>query len=1119
MMLRATICFIVAALLAADMVWAGGSGLNVIVVVNQNSTNSVQLGNDYCEQRGVPPQNVLRTTGWTVGSTDWSPGDFETNLLNPLLAMIASRGLTNQAEFVLLSMDIPYRVADSEADGGSWDSTTSVLFYGFKTNTAQVEGVPNCSLPNYSSNSYAYSELPFSQAPPNTATTNSFLAMMLTDTNLAAAENTLCRSVAADCSYPTQTVYLAKTDDSAENVRFVEFDNSVFENQVVGNYAVTRIDTDSTAFTNLFGLQTGLNSFSLATNAFVPGSLGDNLNSYGGFIFENSFGQATALAFLEAGTAGSYGTVSEACSYTQKFPNPLDYFYQTRGFSLAEAYYQSVLNPYEGLLVGEPLAAPFARPGRADWSSLTNGSVLSGQATLSPVFTAAATNLPLARVDLFVDGTFFQTMTNLPPVAGNTVSATLNGYTCTYTVPTNATLASVAAGLANALNTYSTNTQVQAFPAGDRIELQSLTVMNPGSNVTVTTSSAIGSASGLATQLTAARPVFLDTVATGYQEVAIVNTPTNGDWLQFTFQKTNGDVVTIGVTNTTSGITIGTLAQNLVNLINATPALQSADGLFASDFYDYDNANPSSPEVLFTLYANTPGWLASQILATLTTSPDLLSTPTGPNPLADNVSDLRPRNHLYLSSGADSLAVSFVCDTTQLADGYHQLTAVAYEGDSVETQTRATRNVQIQNTSLTAALTALPTGTNATLDQQMQFTVTANTTNVASIELFSTGGSLGAVTNQAAAVFEVSAAYLGLGLHPFYALVTDETGHRYQTQTIWYRVLPAITVVFAPSISVQPVGQGVAAGTSATLSVTASGAAPLSYQWWDSAGAILAATNASYMLNPAQTNNSDNYFVVVTNAYGSVTSSVAALVVYLPVTITSQPASQVVPALSTAMFAVTASSYPAPFYQWTFNNTNLPGATSSTLVISNVLLANLGDYAVLVGNGFSSNTSDTATLSMSPSITMPFVGGTAVWGYSATLSVGAIGTGLLSYQWFQNGVAIADATNPVFSLSSVQFTNGGPYSVVVSSDLGSVTNTALLVVNPAGTVMGMCASITITGVPGYTYVIQYTSDLAVTNSWITLTNLTLQQPVELWVDTSTNAQVVPHRYYQVLPGQ
>ena len=210
----------------------------------------------------------------------------------------------------------------------------------------------------------------------------------------------------------------------------------------------------------------------------MPGALGDSLTSYGGYILENS-GQTPALAFLEAGAAGSYGTVVEPCNYTQKFPDPLDYFYQTRGFSLAEAYYQSVLNPFEGLMVGEPLAAPFARPGSADWSSLTNGTVLSGQATLSLIFTAAATNLPLAQVDLFVDGTFFQTMTNLPPAAGNVLSATLNGYTVNYTVPTNATLASVAAGLANALNPQSNTTQVQAFPVGDRIELQSLAVTFP----------------------------------------------------------------------------------------------------------------------------------------------------------------------------------------------------------------------------------------------------------------------------------------------------------------------------------------------------------------------------------------------------------------------------------------------------------------------------------------------------------------------------------------------------------------------------------------------------------------------------------------------------------------
>ena len=135
-------------------------------------------------------------TGWTGGAISWSPADFQTYLLNPLLAMIASRGLTNQAQFVLLSMDIPYRVVD----GTGQNSTTSVLFYGFKTNGTPVIGIPSCSLPDNSSNSYAYSELPFRQATPTTAATNSFLAMMLTDTNLAGAKSILRRSVAADCS-------------------------------------------------------------------------------------------------------------------------------------------------------------------------------------------------------------------------------------------------------------------------------------------------------------------------------------------------------------------------------------------------------------------------------------------------------------------------------------------------------------------------------------------------------------------------------------------------------------------------------------------------------------------------------------------------------------------------------------------------------------------------------------------------------------------------------------------------------------------------------------------------------------------------------------------------------
>ena len=497
----------------------------------------------------------------------------------------------------------------------------------------------------------------------------------------------------------------------------------------------------------------------------------------------------------------------EPCNYTQKFPDPVDYFYQTRGFTLAEAYYQSVLNPYEGLLVGEPLAAPFARPGGGSWSSLTNGTVLSGPVTLNPVFTAAATNLPLAQVDLFVDGTFYQTMTNLPPTPGNLVSTTVNGRTTSYTVQTNDTLAAVAAGLAAALNAQTNATQVQAFPVGDRIELQSLVLVTPGSNVTETATATAGAASVLTTHLAAARPVFLDTVATGYQVVTIYNTPQVGDWLVFDFIKTNGTEVTVGVTNTTAGATIGDLAQNLVNLINATPALASADGLVAEDFFDADPYGQAA--VQFNLYARTPGWPASQIQSTLYTSTNLMATPDSAAPLADNVTDLRPRNHLYVSSGTAVLPVNFPLDTTRLADGWHQLTAVAYEGTSVATQTRVTRNVLIQNTGLTATLTVLPTGALATPAQTLQFTVTANPTNIARIELFSTGGSLGVITNQPTAVFKVNSAVLGLGLHPFYALVTDQAGHQYQTQTISYRIISlALTLTGTPPVLSWPAWSG-----------------------------------------------------------------------------------------------------------------------------------------------------------------------------------------------------------------------------------------------------------------------------------------------------------------------
>jgi hypothetical protein len=240
-----------------------------------------------------------------------------------------------------------------------------------------------------------------------------------------------------------------------------------------------------------------------------------------------------------------------------------------------------------------------------------------------------------------------------------------------------------------------------------------------------------------------------------------------------------------------------------------------------------------------------------------------------------------------------------------------------------------------------------------------------------------------------------------------------------------------------------------------------------------------------------------------------------------PPSITSQPPPVTLHAGGNASFTVTTTGALPLNYQWSLNGTNIPGATAATLTISNVSQTDLGAYAVVVSNPFGSTNSSDAMLSMYPFIETPFTGAITDWGQDTTLSLEGWGTGPLSYQWFKDGVAVINATNQTLFLPGIQFTNAGLYSIVLLSPLGSVTNIpAQVVVNPAGVSIGMYPGVTVSGVVGYTYTIQASSDLTNTNGWTTTATLTLIQPVQLWVDISVNAlsPANPHKYYRVVPG-
>ena len=84
----------------------------------------------------------------------------------------------------------------------------------------------------------------------------------------------------------------------------------------------------------------------------------------------------------------------------------------------------------------------------------------------------------------------------------------------------------------------------------------------------------------------------------------------------------------------------------------------------------------------------------------------------------------------------------------------------------------------------------------------------------------------------------------------------------------------------APSISSPPASYTASVGESATFRVTATGAAPLSYQWQRGGVPITGATGTSYTLPSVKTtDNGAQFRVVVKNASGTVTSPVATLTV------------------------------------------------------------------------------------------------------------------------------------------------------------------------------------------------------------------------------------------------
>ena len=167
------------------------------------------------------------------------------------------------------------------------------------------------------------------------------------------------------------------------------------------------------------------------------------------------------------------------------------------------------------------------------------------------------------------------------------------------------------------------------------------------------------------------------------------------------------------------------------------------------------------------------------------------------------------------------------------------------------------------------------------------------------------------------------------------------------------------------------------------------------------------------------------------------------------------PRSSIIPGNTVIFRASVLGALPVR-YQWLRNGAPLPGETNIWLALNAVQYGQGGGFQFIATNDFGAVTSSVAGLDIlqPPQVTQDVQPQTVIAGTNVTLSVTAIGSAPLYYQWSFNSVLLSDGNGitgsqtPTLQIASAQRTNSGVYSVVITNVAGADYSSAELNVVP-----------------------------------------------------------------------
>lgn len=347
------------------------SAQNVLLVINEQSPDSIRVGDHYVRARSIPASNIVRIKTAAIESIGRNV--FEQAIENPIAEWIGARLLHDQILFIVLTKGIPIRIDGSGGETGTMASVDSELTLLYR----KMSGRP--VLPQgRTANPYFLGERPIAQAPRFTRLDRDiYLVTRLDGFTADDAIGLIDRGIKPVREGRIVLDQKATAVDRGGDMWLEDAGRRISEAGHAGRVLLETTRALAATKDRVFGY------FSWGSNdpanqlrdvgfPFAPGAIGGMYVSTDGRTFREppatwkpapagstTGGQSLAADLIRSGITGVAAHVAEPYLDAIVRPQVLFPAYLS-GFTLAESFYLAMpFLSWQNIVIGDPLCAPY----------------------------------------------------------------------------------------------------------------------------------------------------------------------------------------------------------------------------------------------------------------------------------------------------------------------------------------------------------------------------------------------------------------------------------------------------------------------------------------------------------------------------------------------------------------------------------------------------------------------------------------------------------------------------------------------------------------------------------------------------------------------------------------